>query len=263
MTEKMRFVQVENPRGIALVHALAARHIPGYGGEEFDPEAENAEKAARLDRLFEGHGPVPESSVVLAATNASGSAAFGAAIVETPCSEQLVATDPERARSLARMHRILSALFVPEEERSQGLGTVLLREQAAWHTLCAGARYLDGFVDDQTGSVDFYRQVGATVMDHNVGLPARRPTNTPLELPSGVNGHWFFFDVWPMFEGPLLRCSRCGNQLTFDPADGGDLACSTCGPPPLTEEHDAPPPSVSQRSVPCTRSASPSCGRSA
>lgn len=233
METTARFFQVDHPAHVERVHAAAARAIPGYGGAGFSGVEYQRDKQARLADLFAGHGPAPDAVTIVAATDERAADVLGAVVVETPFYGEFATTDPDRARALARSHRTLAAIFVDDQHRGAGLGRRLLIEFAAYNlTLHAGARYLDGFVDDRADSVDFYRSVGATVTGHNAGLPARRPTNTPMNHNPQVNGHWFYLDAWPLFEGPMLLCNRCQNQLTFDPRDGGDLVCATCGPPP-------------------------------
>lgn len=228
----VRFAVVSDPRGMRHVYAAAADAIVGYSPADAVLQ-ENTRRQAKLSQLFAGHGPAPTASTVLVATDRTGSELYGAAIIDSTPYDQIATSDPHRARSLAQMHRTLSALFVDEAYRGSGLGTHLLRELAARQALAAGARYLDGFVDDRNGSVEFYRRAGATVMAHNTGLPPRPPSNTHLQHVTYVNGHWFYLDLWPLFVGPQLLCSRCRGQLAYDPSDGGRLSCATCRPPPV------------------------------
>lgn len=226
----LRFSELTDPRGLRLVHQAAALAITGYSAAGAIEHTHRRQTG--LDRLFTGHGPAPAACTVLAAADRTGNELYGAVIIEAPYYAQIATSDPKRARSLAGLHRTLSAMFVCTEHRGAGLGTHLLREVASWHALRDGVRYIDGFVDDRNDSVDFYRQAGAVVMDRNTGLPPREPSNTALDHVAAVNGHWFYLDLWQLCAGPMLRCSRCDTVLAFEPADGGRLTCATCGPPP-------------------------------
>lgn len=229
MTYGIKHVQVLNPKGIELVHKAAGDHITGYSNDVEWLNSYHRQQQEKLDRLFGDGKQAPPASTVLALTDETSSRLYGAAIVETPYYDELVGENPEQARVMASFHRVLAGMFVPREFRGEGLGRELL-DWAAHHTLNQQARFLDGFVDDRTGSAGFYRKYGAVIVDHNQGLPARSPANVPLEHVKGVDGHWFYVDTWPKFE-KLMRCSRCRNQLRFIADNGGRMACNTCGDP--------------------------------
>ncbi|WP_417374300.1 GNAT family N-acetyltransferase [Glutamicibacter protophormiae] len=144
-------------------------------------------------------------------------------------SDELISKEPDAARQFATTHRILAALFVLPEARGSGIGRELLSEAAYW-ALPHGGRYLDGFVDDRNNSADFYRRSGATVVGHNTGLPARRPTNSELSHYPGIDGTWFYVDAWRMHQGKI-NCARCRDVFEFVDEDGGYLLCPNCGTP--------------------------------
>lgn len=219
----MRFVEIEDERGERFVHAAVARAVVGYSAE--DPVPAKARRQAHLDAIFRGHGRAPAASTVLAATDQNGNELYGAVVLDAPFYATLAVRDPERARALAQLHRVVAGLFVADAYRGDGLGTYLLCELAAGHALERGVRYLDGFVDDRNGSADFYRKAGLTVMAHNTGLPSRRPSLTALEHHQELDGHWFYLDLWATYVD-RMRCKECAGELTFVPDDlGGDLRC--------------------------------------
>lgn len=207
-----RFVYERAEKAIVGFEADGALHAPARVQEQ-------------LDVLFEGNGSAPDAVTLIAATDDSGTELYGAVVLDAPYYADLAAKEPATARSFAKLHRIVSGLFVVDEHRGRGLGTHLLRELAAMHALQAGARYLDGFVDNRNGSTDFYRRAGLTVMPHNTGLPARWPTNTTLKHVPQVNGHWFYLDLFAHY-ADRMYCSVCGGELAVIPGDAaGRLAC--------------------------------------
>lgn len=219
----MRYGIVEEERHAQFVYERAEMAIVGFDADG----ALHAPARAQdwLDALFEGNGSAPDATTLIAATDDSGTELYGAVVLDTPYYADLAAKEPDTARSFAKMHRIISGLFVVDEHRGRGLGTHLLRELAAMHALQGGARYLDGFVDDRNNSTDFYRHAGLTVMPHNTGLPARWPTNTPLKHVPQVNGHWFYLDLFAHYADRMC-CSVCGGGLAVIPDDvAGRLAC--------------------------------------
>lgn len=223
----MRILQFTDRDVIELIHAAAASRITGYA----IPSAQMVrEREARLERLFADQDePTPAAHLVFGATNDTGTHLQGGVIIESAPSPELVEADPDRARVFAVRHRTLAAVFVADSAAGQGLGRALL-DAASDQALRDGARYLDGFVDDQNNSVGFYRAIGYQVMPHNTGLPARSPANIRLTHVAGVNGHWFYDDLWRRYAG-MLRCQRCAGPLTLSPVDDR-LACANCGPPP-------------------------------
>lgn len=229
MADQINFAEVTHPQGIEMVHKIAAENIIGYGGDTRWMNDYIEDQQEKLDRLFDGERTAPAASTVLALTDETGSDLYSAAIVETPYYDELVRENEEQARVMAEHHRVLAGMFVPQEFRAQGLGREMLY-WAAHHSLNQRARYLDGFVDDRTGSTGFYRKSGAVVAERNQGLPARSPANVPLNHVKEVSGHWFYLDLWPMFQ-ELMRCAKCGDHLRFITDDGGRMTCNTCGDP--------------------------------
>ncbi len=224
----MNLVLVTDPRARRLVHRAAAEAIIGYGASAAE---EDNRREAYLAKLFaHADGAVPFTSRMIAATDEAGTALYGAAIIEAFVSDDLAKREAEVARNMARVHYVLAGMFVAPELRGQGIGTQLI-EQATLDVARHQGRYLDGFVDKRNGSARFYARAGATVGGRNRGLPARRPTNTELWHPEGVDGNWFYFDCWQR-HADLMYCARCRGPLTFNPADGGDMECVRCGPPP-------------------------------
>ncbi|KFD43959.1 hypothetical protein IU11_06525 [Cellulosimicrobium sp. MM] len=218
----MRYGYVQDEQDVRFVLEAAERAILGYDADHAERATARAQE--RLDALFEGHGPAPAAGAIIAATDDTQSELYGAIVLDTPYYAAIAAADPHTARLFASAHRIVSGLFVVDGCRGMGVGTGLLREFAAMHALEVGARYLDGFVDDRNGSADFYRRAGLTVMPHNTGLPARRPTNSPLLHVKQVNGHWFYLDLWAHYAERTL-CKECRGAFTFVPEDGGQLVC--------------------------------------
>ncbi|MTG90927.1 GNAT family N-acetyltransferase [Cellulosimicrobium sp. BIT-GX5] len=218
----MRYGIVRDEWAARIVYEAAERAIVGYDAHR--AAADTSRRQDRLDKLFRGKGPAPAATAIVAATDDSGTELYGAVVLDTPYNAGAVIQDLELGRQLARLHRIVSGLFVVDEHRGAGLGTQLLREEAAMCALVTGARYIEGFVDDRNGSADFYRRAGLTVLPHNTGLPARRPTNTPLTHESSVDGHWFYLDLWAHY-ADRMQCKECGSGLAFVPGDGGDLTC--------------------------------------
>lgn len=228
MPNETHAVMVRDPRAIEVIYAEAERAIVGFGPPQW-VEAYNQKLENDLAALFAGHGPAPEATMTVAITDATITEVYGAAMVETPYYEVLAQENPGHARNMARYHRILSGMFVSEQHRETGIGSEALRS-AGHVALSSGARYLDGFVDDRTGAAGFYRKVGATVCEHNAGLPKRSPTNARINHVLSVNGHWFYVDLWQEFE-ELMECSQCAGELEYVADDGGRMVCPNCGDP--------------------------------
>lgn len=216
-----------NARGEKYVHDAAGSHIIGYGQSDRVMAADRTTQR-QLDQLFNGE-QAPPASVVLAAADRTGTHLYGGAVIETAYPRELATKDRDRARMYARLHRTLAAVFVMPEHRGQGIGAQLI-DQAAYSALESGARYLDGFVDDRNESADFYRHVGATVMPKDFdGLPARSPDMVSSTDPWGLQGHWFYVDLWARHMVERGRCSRCEGTFEFHDDDGGYLVCTKCG----------------------------------
>lgn len=226
----MLFTMITDAPLVRSAHRHASENITGYNAH--GALAATRTRAEQLAALFRDHGPPPPAEFVFVAADQENDRLAGAAILETPYDQKVTETDAELARDLARRHCTLAALFVAEDYRHQGIARHLVWEVAGANLMSQGVRYLEGFVDDRAGSVDFYRRAQATVCGHNEGLPPRAPTQI-RGLHSGAdNGHWFYFDLWPALAGPHVRCARCTSPLRFDPADGGFFICDTCQPAP-------------------------------
>ena len=202
--------RIDTPQARQIVQTVAAQLIIGYAPPHM-VAADDRRRAAQLRRIF-GDDTHPEPSIIIGASDDRGMM-LGGAVVEPFVSDELISKEPDAARQFATTHRILAALFVLPEARGSGIGRELLSEAAYW-ALPHGGRYLDGFVDDRNNSADFYRRSGATVVGHNTGLPARRPTNSELSHYPGIDGTWFYVDAWRMHQGKI-NCSRCRDVFEF------------------------------------------------
>ena len=218
--------RIDTPQARQIVQTVAAQLIIGYAPPHM-VAADDRRRAAQLRRIF-GDDTHPEPSIIIGASDDRGMM-LGGAVVEPFVSDELISKEPDAARQFATTHRILAALFVLPEARGSGIGRELLSEAAYW-ALPHGGRYLDGFVDDRNNSADFYRRSGATVVGHNTGLPARRPTNSELSHYPGIDGTWFYVDAWRMHQGKI-NCARCRDVFEFVDKDGGYLLCPNCGTP--------------------------------
>lgn len=174
------------------VNDLAGQSIAGYAGKTASlAYRQNLE--TKLVELF-GKDPSHPTRVRTIALKGPGGMIRGGVVTEPFLAEDILDRDPERARTIAKAHTVLSAIFVNADERRQGLGELLLRE-AIRDVRSRGGIYLDGFADDRTGSADFYRHVGAVVLEHNTNLPQRSPSNAIFAHDPRLNGHWFYIDV--------------------------------------------------------------------
>lgn len=195
-----------------MVHAAAAERIVGY----------------------EILGTLGGGGQVFAATDDSGQRLLGGAVVEEVVAADLAERDPDRAKLLTQMHRVLAGLFVVQEAEGETIGRELV-EVAAKSALGDGARYLDGFVDDRNDSAGFYRATGAHLLPRNAPLPARSPANVTQVTPGGdLSGHWFYWDLWKYLEGDI-QCAHCASTLSYSPVEDR-LACPQCRPAP--DVHD-------------------------
>lgn len=219
----MEFIQVTSARGLQSVSDTASQVIQGYG--QLDAAAYRSGLQASIDTLFDDPAEAPAASVTYAAVEPDGGL-YGAAIVEVPHYAELQETNPENAKLLAEYHRTLAALFVAPAMRRSGLGSQLMSVVTEM-ALREGARWVDGFVDDRNGSVDFYRANATHVQPRNTGLQARWPAQTGMVHPPKLDGHWFHYDLWAMY-GDQMQCSHCQGHLKFIPADGGRMRCETC-----------------------------------
>lgn len=218
---------------LTRIHASASQHISGYDLAQAVRVTETLQP--RLDSLFQGRGRAPRASTAVTATDAKRGTLLGAAIVEAHYIKPFQGVSDDDRRLCARYHYTLAGLFAVPEARRVGLGRALLVE-AAGGVWKAGGRWLDGFVDRDSGSVGFYRRCGATVMSPNSSLPPRWPTFTHFTHPPSADGHWFFVDALAWY-ADRTRCSRCRGHLSVDPGDPTQPPlCLTCG-----EDVGAPP----------------------
>lgn len=219
----MRIAKVEDPTGRRIVHEAASKRIVGYGPPH---AAETASRTHQLLKLFNDRA-APDPSLMIVATDDAGTTLHGGIVIETPPTAELAAQQPEQARIFAQTHRALAALFVLEHAEGTGVARRLLSE-GSMESLIAGARYLDGFVDIRNASSGFYQAIGAHVMPRTIPLPPRPPANVPQRHLPGIDGHWFYLDLWQTLEGHIV-CSHCDTLLAYSHTEDR-LVCAHCLP---------------------------------
>lgn len=221
MVQLGRVIRDEESRA---VHTLAAEYVHGYDADRAIA-SENA-LTGKLERLFENIGAPPACEKIVAVEHGS---IIGAAILEPSWAEDLPIEDRGDLIDLTRFHYLLAGLFVQTQYRGKEIGRRLL-STACEEALSRGARYVEGFVNDRSGSSGFYRRFGAVMMPHNEGLPGRSPTYVRRAHTPWDNGYWFYIDLWSKF-AILVNCPKCGQKesLAFDPSLGGFLLCAKCG----------------------------------
>ncbi|MGP5292459.1 GNAT family N-acetyltransferase [Brachybacterium tyrofermentans] len=215
----------DSPEALWSIDEASSAFIADYDSPR-SLAARRERRRNELDALFADDPASTPSIFAIAATNEAMDGLCGAALLEPFCGEDLLAQDRDAGRLMARAHRVLAALFVVPDERGRSIGSALL-DVASLAVVGDGGRYLEGFVDDQDGSVDFYRRAGAYVGAHNESLPPRPPVNLKTMHYPGKDGHWFSVDGWARHHDKM-SCSRCGGAFDFLPANGGDLRCPRC-----------------------------------
>lgn len=226
----LRYIRVSHPGVIKDVHETAEAFIPGYNAASGIAAA--TQRQEQLRELFEGHEPPPPATITLLATDEDERAIYGGAILETPVYGQAWEQDPAAARGLAQFHRVLAALFVSPPAQGHGLGRHLMASIAGDEVLKDRARWIDGWVDDRSGSRGFYEDIdGVQVYDNEQGLPPRWPMHMSLTQDPESSGAWFCYDTWPD-RIDSLHCSRCGGPLRFHDGKREGVECPNCPMPP-------------------------------
>ncbi|MDZ5076101.1 GNAT family N-acetyltransferase [Nesterenkonia sp. HG001] len=184
---------VTSPSRQRKVHALAHQHITGYGSPSH-VKRERATYERDLRTAFSGES-VPEGDFIGTVASDSGDL-IGGVIIEHCAPRPLLRSSPETGRLYAQHHRNLSGMFVVPEYQGQGIASLLL-ETAYQVVREQGARYIEGFVDIRhPQAVRVYKHAGFTVTPLNQGLPPREPTQFTIHHPSGINGYWFYRDLY-------------------------------------------------------------------
>lgn len=230
--DEVRFREVtEHPDTVEQVHLEASHLIAGYA---VPPDHLQRDRRRVLEALFAPAAAPAAIRVYAALTN--DRRIVGGVVIE--CATLGVETiDPTRARTFARAHRTVSALFVGEPVRGRNVGRDLLVKAVGRDAFQESVRYLDGFVDDRNNSAGFYRRIGATVLPRNTGLPDRSPAHVPQAHVPGVSGHWFYLDLWRQYINELV-CNRCRSPLYFN-EEQDTAACPRCPPPPTRKQRAA------------------------
>lgn len=222
-----------------LMHQHAAEFIPGYKSLD-QVQREQEARQRRLDMIMErmGSESVPPATRAYAFHRDDG-VAVGAVIThpQVPDYDASVAVDVDRLYKTAMAHQVVSAFFVFPDFRGMGFGAKILDELAEL-VVDTGARYLEGFVADETQALGFFEQTGANIMPRYAGLPSRPPANMMLYQPVGMSGQWAYRDLW---HTNGLRCPDCDvvTRCTQD-QQLVTLRCRTCFQPIHTNFKSVP-----------------------
>lgn len=174
------------------INNLAGQSIAGYAGKSASL-AYRKNLETKLVELF-GKDPSHPTRVRTIALKGPDGTIRGGVLTEPFLAEDVLDRDPERVRTIAKSHTVLSAIFVSADERGRGFGEILFKETIR-DVRSRGGIYLDGFADDRTGSADFYHHLGAVVLERNTNLPPRPPSNAIFAHDPRMHGRWFYIDV--------------------------------------------------------------------